>query len=1154
MVKTKINILNRRKKGDKYTKIQKGGDAEPNVKIVIDSNGDFADIDKCLTALKWTQFIDKVYAYNKPRKPGINRFEYIKQSDGSIQLKDNTNYADKNISISNEILKYEKLPFLIYIDDNNEIDKIGNPKNNEDIKIVYGEYNNSTINKINIINKTEITEITDSIFNNRNNFIFIKLPSENINNNSLAYNDILNNILKTYKEKIQTNKKLLIVYDFDCTLTSKHLWKSLNETDFAKSNMEYKINKTKEELKTDFDVANTDALLKTHMELYFGSQDNISIQTRMFKNMKNLLKEKKSVKFSNTTKIKEININKNCNAKYKNNEDYSPAIGDIIKYENKKYEVIEINVKNNIPLFITESNCYIKIKNNSDNTEEIVAPEDCDYISNPKYDNKCPTLNKSVFNGINEEGDYNWMITQSQHKNDLFIFNDNEGEFYDFIKTGTANAGGGNASIRPYQIITDDNNPPRAFGIPTGTYASGIHYKGYKYVDKNNKAITKDEDLDEAAKKPIDESITLLAKRLYDYDYENVYISWDNTINSLGGTIFNTAIEIRNYIVKEIENAIKNCNTQPPLPPPPLPPPPPPLPPLPPPLPSSSPLIGWDFDGVLHLEVTPMLSSIEKFPRHPYNKRKKFSNDGHDIKDHKIFNDLFDKVINKNTNNFIITSNNNLEIIKNYDYKGKKFSDIFNNNIIYSDDKTNDLINNHKNIEYFFEDSNINIYNVLKKWNKLQKLKKIYKVFPESVFDIFDHQNDETKALGTLNPLIVEISNNEPKSNIKVLTYNIQHKLDQSKLINVVSILKKYMETEKVDFLCLQEFGYIDLTIDAVYKNGNKISDKNTKIQIKKFDEQTSNLQNYSNHPLNKINELETNNPNKIDNNTLNKYKYVYNFQSKEHQFTFYNSEKYEIIKNKGNELIIRGNTDLFGRPFTLIVFKNIKTKKHLVLINAHFPQKTNRENTIVKNNNMINNFMVSYINNEIYNGNKTDSTSKAVYDIPSIEFNSTQNLLVKDEVKKYIKNTRIIMAGDFNRTVFSNIIREEYYSNNPESGIEIDNSAYGLKLFKGLFDDDKDKSKDKSIIMYNIEPEIDNFKTKTCPNSGLHIDNVLDSFGLQLKYEYDDRANASDHIPVLVTLLDDVEPIFDLDNLKLSGSGNLSKVIPPKKISYCYN
>ena len=67
---------------------------------------------------------------------------------------------------------------------------------------------------------------------------------------------------------------------------------------------------------------------------------------------------------------------------------------------------------------------------------------------------------------------------------------------------------------------------------------------------------------------------------------------------------------------------------------------------------------------------------------------------------------------------------------------------------------------------------------------------------------------------------------------------------------------------------------------------------------------------------------------------------------------------------------------------------------------------------------------------------------------------------------------------------------------------------------------------------MYNIPPNLQGFTVNTC--GGSHVDNVLDSFGLQINYEYfNNDHKGSDHSAVLVTLLD-AEPIFNVKDLNL--------------------
>jgi hypothetical protein len=260
---------------------------QQNVKIIIDSNGDFEDINKCINALNWTQYIDTVYAYGTPRKNNIlsqNRYQYNKNNDNKTFTENKTNFSNKTVSISNEILKYgsNNLPFLIYIDDNNEIKNSGqNPNNTDPMSIVYGEYG--------LDPKTKMININTSFIDNANtpndlknpskniNYIFIKLPHENKTNNLISYwSTRLKYYLDTYQIHISNRKKLLIVYDFDCTLTSEHLWKSLNKFPIAKKEF------------NDAFTNNNNTLIEAELNKYFGNQTIRDKQSNIFNYMKTL--------------------------------------------------------------------------------------------------------------------------------------------------------------------------------------------------------------------------------------------------------------------------------------------------------------------------------------------------------------------------------------------------------------------------------------------------------------------------------------------------------------------------------------------------------------------------------------------------------------------------------------------------------------------------------------------------------------------------------------------------------------------------------------------------------------------------------------------------------------------------------------------------
>jgi hypothetical protein len=143
---------------------------------------------------------------------------------------------------------------------------------------------------------------------------------------------------------------------------------------------------------------------------------------------------------------------------------------------------------------------------------------------------------KSRFTKTGQEGDFAWMIEQPRYSRTLFLFNDNEGEFYAHLNGGphTCGIGGGNAVIRPYQCKAT----PRAVGIPTGTYASGPHYGGYTRLDDHVRSV-------------LDDSFGQIGRLLASGNYDAIAFSWDDA-TKFGGHIFKTAQEVRDEIVARI--------------------------------------------------------------------------------------------------------------------------------------------------------------------------------------------------------------------------------------------------------------------------------------------------------------------------------------------------------------------------------------------------------------------------------------------------------------------------------------------------------------------------------------------------------------------------------------------------------------------------
>ena len=100
----------------------------------------------------------------------------------------------------------------------------------------------------------------------------------------------------------------------------------------------------------------------------------------------------------------------------------------------------------------------------------------------------------------------------------------------------TCSAGGGNASIRPFQCAPHW----RAAGVPTGTYdSSSPHYQGYSSLDPHVLAVVAD-------------AIGQIDRLLATGRFNSMAFSW-NEVTKLGGAIFTTAQEVRDHIVAQLE-------------------------------------------------------------------------------------------------------------------------------------------------------------------------------------------------------------------------------------------------------------------------------------------------------------------------------------------------------------------------------------------------------------------------------------------------------------------------------------------------------------------------------------------------------------------------------------------------------------------------
>lgn len=126
-------------------------------------------------------------------------------------------------------------------------------------------------------------------------------------------------------------------------------------------------------------------------------------------------------------------------------------------------------------------------------------------------------------------GDFNWMITQPEYTNSLFIFNDNE-EHHE-----TNRRGWGNAVIRPWNKYGfDAGQIPRSAGIPTGT----LKFGGYL-------------ELTDGVRETIDDAIIEIKELIEKYKYSTIYYSVGPN-GKLGTSIFFVDHEVINYIDEQI--------------------------------------------------------------------------------------------------------------------------------------------------------------------------------------------------------------------------------------------------------------------------------------------------------------------------------------------------------------------------------------------------------------------------------------------------------------------------------------------------------------------------------------------------------------------------------------------------------------------------
>jgi hypothetical protein len=160
---------------------------------------------------------------------------------------------------------------------------------------------------------------------------------------------------------------------------------------------------------------------------------------------------------------------------------------------------------------------------------------------------------KSIYNQHDPNTHYKHMINDKIYKDALFIFNDNLEQFLNFEKGNVdgCNNGGGNAEIRSYRCISNENNKIRAAGIVPGTTTP---YGGFMSLDEQIKNDT--------VRKVIKRSMENIEKLLKTGDYSSVIYSGVEGKDGFGFDLFKSGSKIigsdvENHIWNEFNNIIK---------------------------------------------------------------------------------------------------------------------------------------------------------------------------------------------------------------------------------------------------------------------------------------------------------------------------------------------------------------------------------------------------------------------------------------------------------------------------------------------------------------------------------------------------------------------------------------------------------------------
>ena len=210
---------------------QSGG----KLKMVVDSRGIATDLFPVLKSIFDPDKIpfETLYANTSDRKDKYRKEHTISNKNTDykcIKKDDTTEYESKQESIKNEVEEFKKsnhgkLPFVLYIDDSPEIPNNKYWKEDE-YTIYWHAYSNVLgIDKLpqqNTFNtRKKIESVLEKVDNNIN-IIVIKLKYNSTG--ILGNNDVLENLPKLVQKIKDSNRDLLFITDFDCTITTVHLW------------------------------------------------------------------------------------------------------------------------------------------------------------------------------------------------------------------------------------------------------------------------------------------------------------------------------------------------------------------------------------------------------------------------------------------------------------------------------------------------------------------------------------------------------------------------------------------------------------------------------------------------------------------------------------------------------------------------------------------------------------------------------------------------------------------------------------------------------------------------------------------------------------------------------------------------------------------